>query len=93
MDRLLMRSYWVSIIGVGLFYGVVTALAAGFILLPFLLGVMQRSARIKHSDIDRELGQYKDADNVQAKDGINSITLSGDMNDMINPLAITSSKF
>lgn len=88
MGKLLMRGYWVLIIGVGLLYGVLAALAAGFILLPFILGVLQRSMRSDRLDTDGE----KETESIELKDGINTITLSGDLNDMINPLAITSSK-
>lgn len=87
MGKLLMRGYWVLIICVGVLYGVLAAFTAGFILLPLILGVMQRSIR-KEILVRDEM----EADNVQLKDGINTITLSGDLNDMINPLAITSSK-
>jgi hypothetical protein len=86
MDKLLMRSYWLLTIGVGLFYGFLAALAAGSILLPFVIGVMQRSTK------KESLGTYDDEEHMEVMDGINTITLSGDMKDMINPLAITSSK-
>lgn len=89
MGKLLMRGYWVLIIGVGFLYGVLAALAAGFILLPFVLGGLQRSMR----SVSIDTGGEEENEGIEVEDGIKTITLSGDIHDMINPLAISSSKF
>lgn len=50
-----MSIYWVMVISTGFLFGLIWALVAGVVLLPFILGVMQRAApEIKTNESEKK---------------------------------------